>query len=139
MREAERVRVRAYYEANRQAILDRSRQRYESNREQAKEYAREEGRRLRREMLSAYGGRCACCGEAEQAFLCLDHEFGNGAEERRVLNNGKSWSNIPVLRRLRREGWPKDGYRILCANCNMATMRGRVCPHQIDQPGGLDA
>jgi hypothetical protein len=32
---------------------------------------------------------------------------------------------------LKRLGWPKEKYRILCANCNHGrALNGGVCPHQ---------
>lgn len=30
---------------------------------------------------------------------------------------------------LRRRGWPQEGYRLLCWNCNAMTRYGRTCPH----------
>lgn len=125
----DRARSRAYYATNREQILARSKANYDRDPEPKRAKSREESRRLRSEMLDAYGRQCACCGETEETFLCLDHEGGGGEAERLALS-GRPWSNIPVLRRLRRDGWPTKGYRILCANCNMATMRGRTCPHQ---------
>ena len=38
---------------------------------------------LRAEFIAAYGGKCACCGEAEPKFLELDHVFGGGEVHRR--------------------------------------------------------
>lgn len=34
--------------------------------------------KIRSEMIAAYGGCCACCGETEPAFLSLDHIGGGG-------------------------------------------------------------
>lgn len=32
---------------------------------------------------------------------------------------------------LKRLGWPRDRYQLLCANCNFGKlMNGGVCPHQ---------
>jgi hypothetical protein len=31
------------------------------------------------EMLSAYGGKCVCCGESEYKFLAIDHINGGGS------------------------------------------------------------
>ncbi|TMS00159.1 hypothetical protein [Nonomuraea basaltis] len=129
--EPERLRVRAYYEANREVLLARAKERYASNPERGRERARRDYQRLRQEMFVAYGDRCACCGESEQEFLCLDH-VGGGGNADRARTGGK---NSGVLRRLSKEGWPQEGYRVLCANCNTATMRGRVCPHQKESDG----
>jgi len=83
--------------------------------------------KLRREMIAAYGGACACCGESELMFLTLDHVHRNGAEHRNLLRTGGGYA---VWRDLRKKGWPKDGYAILCWNCHMVTCWSRPCPHQ---------
>jgi predicted DNA-binding protein YlxM (UPF0122 family) len=88
--------------------------------------ALEARREFKREMVDAYGGKCACCGETELAFLCLDHINGGGIEDR--TSHGGSEG---LHRHLKKLGWPKDNYRILCANCNIATKYGRTCPHQL--------
>jgi hypothetical protein len=76
-------------------------------------------------MVAAYGGRCACCGEAELAFLSLDHTKGGGNKHRKAIGG-----NAKLLRYLRDAGWPTDGYRVLCMNCQFGTRFGRTCPHQ---------
>ncbi len=81
---------------------------------------------LKAEMVAAYGGCCACCGETEIAFLSLDHTNGGGAADRET-HGGRD----PLVKSLKRRGWPKEGYRILCMNCNIATKFGRTCPHQL--------
>lgn len=95
-------------------------------------YAKEYNKRLRLEMISAYGGKCACCGESEYTFLTLEHLGGGGNHERAKYGNGRNSGSagMKILARLRREGWPKGKYTVLCANCNMATKLGRTCPHQ---------
>lgn len=78
---------------------------------------------LKSEMVAAYGGQCACCGEKELAFLSLDHIGGGGYDDRKQVGSGG------IYRRLRGAGWPKEGYRILCMNCQFGTRGGKVCPH----------
>lgn len=82
--------------------------------------------RMREEMIAAYGGQCACCGESEPAFLQLDHTNNDGAASRRRENaNGAEY-----WLRLKRRGWPTDGYQLLCANCNWGRyINGGTCPH----------
>ncbi len=124
-----KARNRAYYKANKETILARLKTNYETDpkrSETLKARARREGHRLREEMLDAYGRECACCHESEPRFLCLDHIGGGGNKDRSLVGG----NNQGVLRRLRVEGWPQDDFRVLCANCNMATMLGRICPHQ---------
>lgn len=43
---------------------------------------------LRAEVIAAYGGKCACCGEDEALFLELDHVQNNGAAHRREIGRG---------------------------------------------------
>jgi len=93
---------------------------------------------LKNEFLDEYGARCACCGETERAFLSMDH-FGadRGIVVRQITIGVKGKINKPAMlrgpseyARLKKLGWPKDGIRILCMNCNFATRHGATCPHQ---------
>ena len=89
--------------------------------------------RRRMEFIAAYGGRCSCCGEAEPGFLTVEHLYGDGGVHRRTLRGGKGGNTREVCQDLKRRGWPKDGYTVMCWNCNMARRFGRQCPHQ-DRP-----
>lgn len=82
--------------------------------------------RIKAEMIAAYGGACNCCGEAEPLFLQLDHVENDGNLDRKAhKTSAKLWAH------LKREGWPKDRYQLLCANCNFGkAMNGGVCPHR---------
>lgn len=83
---------------------------------------------LKLEMIAAYGGSCACCGEAEPAFLSLDHTAGGGNAHRRALG-GRSGTKVWAT--LKRAGWPQGPYRVLCMNCQVATVGAKVCPHRL--------
>lgn len=78
------------------------------------EIAAKERRKLKIDVINGYGGKCIICGETEIYFLTIDHINNNGAEERRKI--GKS-TNV-LYRRLRRKGYPKEDYQLLCVNCN---------------------
>ena len=88
---------------------------------------RERHAAVRAEVIAAYGSRCACCGEDEPKFLEIDHVNGGGHEHRKKLGGGP---NV-ICRWLRDHGFPKDEFRLLCANCNRGRERnhGR-CPHE---------
>ncbi len=102
---------------------------YQKNRDRFRVAHQEYRRRLRQEMIEAYGGACSCCGESELAFLSLEHLNGDGKAHR--LQFGERGNNDGVVRDLKRRGWPKDGYTILCFNCNMGkAVNGGICPHQ---------
>lgn len=104
-----------------------SKARYDQDPETARRLARESGARIRKrirdEMVAIYGGRCNCpkCPETNPAFLTLEHVNGDGAQHRKVTRH--------VYEDLRRQGWPKEGYTLLCWNCNAMTRYGRTCPH----------
>jgi hypothetical protein len=78
--------------------------------------------RLREQMIAAYGGCCACCGETHKEFLQIDHVGGGGKKHRaEVGQHIAAW--------LRMNGWPKDKFRLLCANCNQSLGFRGYCPH----------
>ncbi len=99
--------------------------RYWTQPERYREYAKKDRQKLRAEFLEAYGKICACCGENEEAFLTLEHVKRDGASHRKKYRDSSS-----VLRDLRRRGWPKEDYEILCFNCNRASWELGVCPHR---------
>lgn len=123
-------------------------QRAEHNRRRREEYAkpdrtaanvaaRARGAALKREAVDAYGGRCGCCGEAELAFLTIDHENDDGAAFRRSRGrnargtSGNSATGQAMYAWLKREGWP-SGHRVACWNCNSGRhVNGGVCPHEV--------
>lgn len=82
-------------------------------------------RRLRGELIEAYGGICSCCGEDTPEFLALDHIRGGGNIDRR-----KGLIGAKLYARVKREGYPKDRYQLLCHNCNSARGYYGVCPHE---------
>lgn len=82
--------------------------------------------RIRNEVIAAYGGKCACCGESRREFLALDHVEGGGLKHRR--DNGWTASR-QVYYWARRNGYPNT-LRVLCDNCNMSRGRYGYCPHE---------
>lgn len=98
--------------------------------ERARANARTRAKRYRaetkRQAMDAYGGKCACCGETEIVFLCIDHIDGGGRKER---NKWAAFGSLQLYRDLRKRGWP-PGYQVLCANCNLAKEQEGGCPHQ---------
>lgn len=80
-------------------------------------------RMLKLEFLIAYGGKCVCCNESNIEFLTIEHVRGLGIP--------LHYNQISVLlRKLKTLGWPKEGYTILCFNCNMSTKHGTPCMHE---------
>lgn len=84
-------------------------------------------RKLKVDAVTAYGGKCACCGEMGIMFLCIDHVSGDGAEHRRAIDVSPG---AGFYRWLRNNAWPV-GFRVLCWNCNDGRhLNGGVCPHE---------
>lgn len=79
--------------------------------------------RTRNKVLSHYGAFCACCGEKEEAFLCIDHiHNGRGNPAHRPSNGINHWiiqNNFP------------DTVQVLCYNCNGAKESRGICPHKL--------
>lgn len=92
--------------------------------EPCREVGRASLRRIKARIISAYGGRCECCGETEHAFLTIDHINNDGARHRQEIKT----TRLYVW--LERHGYPKDGFRLLCFNCNCGRrVNGGICPH----------
>jgi hypothetical protein len=72
------------------------------------------------EMLAAYGGCCVRCGMDNPLVLDIDHINDDGAAERKTGVHG--WQ---LYRKLRRAGYPRDRYQLLCRNCNWLKEMGR--------------
>lgn len=124
------VRAR-YYATHTDELLAKRRARYLVNGEATNPRKFALRKQLRDQMLEAYGRKCACCGEAGEGFLTLDHfgEYRGVPEPERPGMYQRNYRGSYEYLRLRKMGWPKDGLRILCMNCNWATRRDRPCPH----------
>lgn len=101
-----------YYEANKELVdLRMARERFE----------------VKRQTIEAYGGKCKCCGEELLEFLTMDHIRGGGNKHRREVKK----TGMSFYRFLRKEGYPKKDYRVLCFNCNCSIGLFGYCPHEI--------
>jgi len=96
------------------------------NKPKRNQIAKEWRERVREEALTAYGGKCNCCGETEPLFLEIDHISGGGSQHRKTVPGG-----IAFYRWLKERGYPKDQFQILCRNCNFGKYRNNgICPHR---------
>ncbi len=89
-----------------------------------KQYQRDYRARLRRDVLDHYGRKCACCDEATEVFLTIDHIDGTGWEHRKTV------SVAMFYKWLRKMGFP-PGFQTLCRNCNWAKHVLGECPHHV--------
>ncbi len=93
------------------------------NVETYRESNRQWARKLRLEILNAYGHRCACCGETIAEFLALDHPNNDGASHRAAVGEGTK-----IYMDVKRRGFPPE-FRLLCHNCNQSRGYYGYCPH----------
>lgn len=99
---------------------------YKNNKEVRQRHVTEERDALRVEVRRAYGDRCSCCRETEPLFLTMDHVNRDGKQHRKLVGSGLSF-----YRWLRMNEFPKEGFRLLCYNCNCGRERnGGTCPHE---------
>lgn len=84
---------------------------------------------LKSDAISAYGKICACCGESNLFFLCLDHVNGGGLKHRQELRARGSGQFYGYLKK---HNYPSDPpLRVLCYNCNQGRqINGGICPHK---------
>lgn len=89
-------------------------------------------KRVRDAVFAAYGEVCVCCGETAREFLSIDHINGDGAAHRRELAKGRKGGSgsINLYVFLKKSGFPKDNFRILCMNCNWSRGKYGYCPHE---------
>ena|SRR5208282_1970093 len=88
-------------------------------------------RALRHETLQAYGGKCQCpcgCTVDEPEFLNVDHIMGGGRKQRTEAKCPSS--GAPFYSWLRKHGFPKDEFRLLCWNCNCSRGMYGYCPRE---------
>jgi hypothetical protein len=126
-RERKRITERAYYATRRDDFKERAKARYHTDRERlaAEQRPRSVKTRLklRQQMIEAYGGVCACCGETAYEFLGLDHINGDGQHDRKTIGQKG------LMYKLRQQSWPQGNYQLLCHNCNCALGFYGYCPH----------
>lgn len=142
-RERTRITQRTWYRKNRERCLLYQKEWHRKNRERKlldfKAYYAENLKHLatirrterantRAEVLSAYGDRCTCCGEDRPQFLTIDHIDSSGAAHRRVIQGGSGF-----YRWLRKHGFPKDNFQLLCFNCNLSKGHYGACPHMVEK------
>ncbi len=122
------VRGKTYRKAHLGEVLTRSAKYRAANREKVRQSGRESRFRIKAGLLTAYGGKCVCCGESAPLFLTIDHKNGDGAKERKEKNLK---GGVHFYEKLRAWGYPQEHYQLLCYNCNCARQINRgVCPHQ---------
>ena len=118
------ARARSYREKNRLELRAYNRAYYAKYTNRLREKANERAHQDRENALSAYGRKCACCGETTYQFLAVDHLYKSGPLSRKSTGSGAD-----LYRWLRQNSYP-GGFRVLCHNCNLAMGFYGECPHK---------
>lgn len=118
-----------YYRENRDQIIARVNEWVAQNPEKRKRNALAHYYRMQDAAIKAYGGyRCACCGETQPMFICLDHVNNDGRAHRKEIG---TLGGAKLYKWLRDNNYP-SGFQVLCMNCNHGKYRnGGVCPHKM--------
>lgn len=130
---------------NPEKAKERDRKKYWRNPEKSREYSLRYYRRnrehnieknkqyidnLRKEVYTAYGSICKCCGETNMKFLTLDHVNNNGKQHRISLVGKNRGGMYETLKWAKENGYP-NCLQLACYNCNMGKARNKgVCPHK---------
>lgn len=115
------------YQANKPARAAANKQYVEDNRAKVNAKNTQWRKNLRLKVLEHYSQgtmACACCGEPNTEFLCIDHVDGGENQHRKAI--GPAGYAIYIW--LRKNEYP-TGFRVLCFNCNYAVIGGKDCPH----------
>lgn len=123
-------RAQHYADNSERIRAERALKRNADTRARANELQKKRYRALRAQIIFAFVSVCQCCGEAEPMFLELDHISNDGAAHRREIGRGSH----ATYKRVKDAGFPRDRFRLLCANCNQGRQRnGGMCPHHQQQ------
>ena len=99
-------------------------ERYPQTKEKDLARMKTKGQDIKNEVMKAYNGYCACCGEMESRFLSIDIINPGGRKLHDKIGYG-----LPFYKWLKANGYPKDNFQCLCMNCNFAKGMFGECPH----------
>jgi hypothetical protein len=118
-----RERLLSYY--HQPGIKEHRRKLYRENPEKYRAHSRKKLAKVRREVHEAYGSACQCCGEKTPEFLSMDYING-----RKSVGHSNKMTGIKLYFWLRKNGFPKKDFRLLCYNCNCSRGFLGYCPHE---------
>lgn len=123
--------MKKYFQDHREYFKKAGKKWYDKDPENVSKLRKGRMDRLRTEIFASYGNKCACCPETNREFLTIDHIEGDGRKHRASLNgSGDGSGGGSFYYWIRRQGFPKDKFRLLCMNCNFSYGMYGYCPHQ---------
>jgi predicted restriction endonuclease len=97
------------------------------NRIRKNETQRARNQAIRKEVIAAYGSKCSCpgCDVNYEEFMTIDHINGrsNVAHRKNLAGDKLYWW-------LKKNGFPKEDFRLMCFNCNACRGFHGYCPHE---------
>lgn len=129
MKQSERPSRKAWVRLHKKELQERNKNWRKDNKEKITIDKRDYWNKIKEEVIVAYGGKCQCCGETERRFLTLEHV--NGRKNHGRSKNGRRITGKKAMAEVKRLGFPKDEFQILCFNCNCAKGIYGMCPHQM--------
>lgn len=105
--------MQLWREENRDRANELSRINAKTNRKRFNEVQRRHKQKLRAEVVNKLGGKCKHCGIDNIDVLDIDHVNDDGNIHRKNGISGRSLCQL-----IKREGFPKHKYQVLCRNCN---------------------
>lgn len=124
-KEKARIRQREWNAKNRTRINARQRENHKVHIAERLAWAKRRRDKNKKDFIAAYGGKCACCGEDRFEFLTGDHIGG-----RKKHGHSKQMTGQKLYFWLKKQGYPQDVFRLLCANCNCSHGFYGYCPHE---------
>ena len=107
---------------------DAQRNRYLRHKPKMMEKQRIDNLEAKKCVVHHYGGKCACCGESNLFFLCVDHINNDGNIHRKSVPGGSKFYHWII-----KNNFP-DYLQILCYNCNNGKRFNGTCPHKYSVP-----
>lgn len=113
--------AKEYRRKNKDRLSKQTREWCKNHMDRNRELNVKERDRLKEDVFKHYsvdGIKCCKCGFDDIRALTIDHIDNNGADERRKLFGHRMYAGTTFYRWLRKNGYPNNGYQVLCFNCN---------------------
>lgn len=126
-----KLKLKKYRKQHKLAIAKSHQRWHFIHREEALRYRKQNDMEIKEKVLTHYGKECACCGEANVAFLTIDHINEDGYKDRHI------GTGVKLYRWIIKWGYPNT-FQTLCIKCNSSkTYNSGVCVHKLFKKKGM--